>query len=118
MPSTHIYKTFGSKHFSDIRRKTIGLILKSGASGPFPSCIDAVDTKGNVIAKLGLYAVGGGWGARYYAGIRCARGTPYGGGEVAARALQSSGSSKIYMKFGNVCYGPFEANKCINSTSC
>ena len=118
MPSTHIYKTFGSKHFSDIRRKTIGLILKSGASGPFPSCIDAVDTKGNVIAKLGLYAVGGGWGARYYAGIRCARSTPYGGGEVATRALQSSGSSKIYMKFGDVCYGPFEANKCINSTSC
>lgn len=118
MPSTHIYKTFGSKHFSDIRRKTIGLILKSGAPGPFPSCIDAIDTKGNVVAKLGLYAVGGGWGARYYAGIRCAKSTPYGGAEVASRAQQSSGSSKIYMKFGGVCYGPFEANRCINSTSC
>ena len=118
MPRTHIYKTFGSKHFSDIRRKTIGLILKSGAAGPFPSCIDAIDTNGNVVAKLGLYAVGGGWGARYYAGVRCARRTPFGGAEVASRAIQSSGSSKIYMKFGNVCYGPFEANKCINSTSC
>ena len=118
MPRTHIYKTFGSKHFSDIRRKTIGLILKSGAAGPFPSCIDAIDTNGNVVAKLGLYAVGGGWGARYYAGVRCARRTPFGGAEVASRAIQSSGSSKIYMKFGNVRDGPFEANKCINSTSC
>ncbi len=118
MPRTHIYKTLGSNHFSDIRRKTIGLILKSGAAGPFPSCIDAIDQNGNVVAKLGLYTVGGGWGARYYAGIRCAKGTPYGGAEVAARALQSSGSSKIYMKFGGVCYGPFEANRCINSTSC
>lgn len=118
MPSTHIYKTFGSNHFSDIRRKTIGLIMKSGAQGPFPSCIDAIDTKGNVVSKLALYAVGGGWGARYYAGIRCAKSTPFGGAEVASRAMQSSGSSRIYMKFGNVCYGPFEANKCINSSSC
>jgi hypothetical protein len=62
--------------------------------------------------------VGGGWGARYYAGIRCAKSTPFGGAEVASRAMQSSGSSRIYMKFGNVCYGPFEANKCINSSSC
>lgn len=118
MPSTHIYKTFGSKHFSDVRAKTIGLILKPGASGPFPSCIEAIDMNGNVIAKLGLYATGAGWAARYYAGIRCASRTPYGGAQVAARALQSSGSSKIYMKVGGVCYGPFEANRCINSTSC
>jgi hypothetical protein len=118
LPSTHIYKTFGSKHFSDIRRKTIGLILKSGAAGPFPSCIDAIDGNGQVVSKLGLYAVGGGWGARYYAGIRCAKSTPYGGAEVASRAIQSSGSSKIYMKFGGVCYGPFEANRCVNSSSC
>lgn len=118
MPGTHIYKTFGSKHFTDVRAKTIGLILKPGASGPFPSCIDAIDMNGNVIAKLALYGVGSGWAARYYAGIRCAKSTPYGGAQVAARAVQSSGSSKIYMKVGSVCYGPFEANKCINSTSC
>ncbi len=118
MPRTHIYKTFGSKHFTDVRAKTIGLILKPGAAGPFPSCIEAIDMKGNVVAKLGLYATGAGWAARYYAGIRCAARTPFGGAEVASRALQSGGSSKIYMKVGSVCYGPFEANRCINSTSC
>ncbi len=118
MPRTHIYKTTGSKHFSDVRARTIGLILKPGASGPFPSCIEAIDMRGNVVAKLGLYATGAGWAARYYAGIRCAKSTPYGGAQIAARALQSSGSSKIYLKVGGVCYGPFEANKCINSTSC
>jgi hypothetical protein len=117
-PGSHIYKTFGSKHFSDIRRKTIGVIIKSGGSGPFPSCIDAIDQNGNSVAKLGLYAMGGGWAARYYAGIRCAKSTPYGGAQVASRAQSSSGSSKIYMKFNNVCYGPIEANKCANSTSC
>jgi hypothetical protein len=117
-PSTHIYKTFGSKHFSDIRRKTIGLIIKSGGKGPFPSCIDAVDKNGNSVAKLGLYAVGGGWGARYYAGIRCAKSTPFGGAQVASRAQEKSGSSKIYMKFNNVCYGPIEASRCVGSSSC
>jgi hypothetical protein len=118
MPSTHIYKTLGSKHFSDVRRTTIGLVLKSGAAGPFPSCIEAIDTKGTVVAKLALYATGAGWAARYYAGIGCGRSTPFGGAQVASRAMQSSGSSKIYMKVGRVCYGPFEANRCINSTSC
>lgn len=117
-PGTHIYKTFGSKHFSDIRRKTIGVILKSGAAGPFPSCIDAIDKNGNTVAKLGLYSTGSGWAARYYAGIRCASKTPYGGAQVASRAQQSSGSTKIYVKFNNTCYGPIEANKCANSTSC
>lgn len=118
LPSTHIYKTFGSKHFSDIRRKTIGLIIKSGGKGPFPSCIDAVDKNGNSVAKLALYAVGGGWGARYYAGIRCAKSTPFGGAQVAARAQEKTGSSKIYLKFNNVCYGPIDANKCVGSSSC
>jgi hypothetical protein len=118
VPRTHIYKTLGSKHFSDVRRNTIGMILKPGAAGPFPSCIEAIDTNGASVAKLGLYAVGAGWAARYYAGIGCGRSTAYGGAQVAARAMQSSGSSKIYMKMGGVCYGPFEANRCINSTSC
>ena len=117
-PSSHIYKTLGSHHFSDIRRTTIGVVIKSGGSGPFPSCIDAIDVKGNSVAKLGLYAVGSGWAARYYAGIGCGTKTPYGGAQVAARALQSGGSTKIYVKFSNVCYGAIEANRCLNSTSC
>ena len=117
-PGSHIYKTLGSKHFSDVRRNTIGIVVKSGGKGPFPACVDALDKNGNVVAKLGLFAMGAGWAARYYAGVRCATGTPYGGAQVASRAMSSSGSSKIYMKFNNVCYGPIEASRCVGSTSC
>jgi hypothetical protein len=117
-PGSHIYKTLGSKHFSDVRRNTIGVVIKSGGQGPFPSCLDALDQNGNVVAKLGLFSMGAGWAARYYAGVRCATSTPYGGAQVASRAMSSSGSSKIYMKFNNVCYGPIEASRCVGSTSC
>lgn len=117
-PGSHIYKTFGSHHFTDVRRNTIGVILKVGASGPFPSCVDAIDREGNVVAKLSLYARGAGWAARYYAGIGCGMRTPYNGTAVAARARANTGSSTIYMNFGGVCYGPIEATKCIGSTSC
>lgn len=117
-PSSHIYKTVGSKHFSDVRRNTIGVIIKSGVSGPFPSCINAVDKDGRVVAKLGLYAMGAGWSARYYAGIGCGNSTPFNGATVADKARAASGSSTIYMNFAGVCYGPLEASKCRGSTSC
>jgi hypothetical protein len=117
-PSGHIYKTIGSEHFSDIRRNTIGIVLKQGARGPYPSCVDAVDKDGRVVAKLGLYERGNGWTARYYAGVRCGSSTPYNGSTVAARAREGSGSSQIYMNFGSVCYGPIEASQCIGSKQC
>lgn len=117
-PSSHIYKTIGSNHFSDVRRNTIGVIIKSGVSGPFPSCINAVDKDGRVVAKLGLYAMGAGWSARYYAGIGCGSSTPFNGAAVADKARAASGSSTIYMNFAGTCYGPLEASKCRGSTSC
>jgi len=117
-PSGHVYKTIGSEHFSDIRRNTVGIVLKQGARGPYPSCVDAVDKDGRVVAKLGLYEKGNGWAARYYAGIGCGTATPYNGNAVAARAREGSGSSKIYMNFGSVCYGPIEASQCIGSKQC
>lgn len=117
-PSGHIYKTIGSEHFSDIRRNTVGIVLKQGARGPYPSCVDAVDKDGRVVAKLGLYEKGNGWAARYYAGIRCGTSTPYNGNAVAARAREGSGSSQIYMNFGSVCYGPIDASQCIGSKQC
>jgi len=117
-PGTHIYKTRGSDHFSDIRRHTIGVILKVGASGPFPQCVVAVDSKGNPIANLGLYQTGFGWAARYYAGWGCGSQTPLGGASVASAALAKTGTSNIYVKFDNVCYGPINASQCVNSISC
>jgi hypothetical protein len=117
-PRSHIYKTLGSKHFSDIRRNTIGIVVRSGGKGPFPACVEALDVNGNAVAKLGLWQMGAGWAARYYAGVHCGARTPFGGAQVASRAQASAGTSKIYMKFGNVCYGPIEPSRCIGSTSC
>ena len=117
-PGSHIYKTVGSHHFTDIRRNTIGLILKYGASGPFPSCISVVDTKGKEVAKMGLYAKGAGWAARYYAGVGCGGGTPFNGSSVANKAKSNTGSTKIYMDFGSTCLGPIDANQCIGSQQC
>ena len=118
-PGSHIYKTIGSHHFTDVRRNTIGVVVKPGGQGPFPSCIRAVDTKGNVIASLGAYIPAGpGWQARYYAGIGCGSATPFNGSAVAARARARSGSSKIYLNFGAVCYGPIESTQCVGSKTC
>ncbi len=117
-PSGHIYKTIGSTHFTDIRRNTIGVVLRMGARGPYPGCIEALDSSGRVVAKLGLYSRGAGWAARYYAGIGCGAGTPFNGSRVASIARTNTGSSRIYMNFDGVCYGPIEAMQCIGSQQC
>jgi hypothetical protein len=117
-PGSHIYKTIGSTHFTDIRRNTVGVILRTDARGPFPDCVEALDSSGRVIAKLGLYARGAGWAARYYAGIGCGSGTPFNGSRLGAIARTNTGSSRVYMKFGEVCYGPIEATQCIGSQQC
>lgn len=117
-PGGFIYKTIGSSHFSDVRRNTIGLILRYGSPGPYPSCLNVKDRDGNVVAKLGLYARGSGWAARYYAGIGCGSRTPLNGSAVATRARKNTGSSLITFDFGNRCYGPIEANRCIGSSQC
>jgi hypothetical protein len=119
-PSSYIYKIIGSTHFSpgDVRRNTAGLVLRNGAPGPYPDCVEAVSTNGTVVAKLGVYARGNGWAARYYAGWGCGASTPYGGATIASRAQSSSGSKQIYMKMGSVCYGPIDASRCVGSSQC
>lgn len=117
-PGSHIYKTRGSDHFTDIRRNTIGVVIKPGGRGPFPGCISMVDRKGRVVAKLGLYSKGSGWAARYYAGIGCGASTAYGGSRVASLAQSNTGSSEVYANFGSVCFGPVDASRCVNSSSC
>ena len=117
-PGGHIYKTIGSEHFFDVRRNTIGIVVRPGGRGPFPSCAEAIDTEGNVIARLGLYERGNGWEARYYAGVGCGTDTPLNGASVAARARGNTGSSRVYMNFGGVCYGPIDASTCIGSKQC
>jgi len=119
-PRGFIYKTLGSNHFSknDIRRHTIGLIISPGIRMSWPGCLDVLDSKGNKVAKFGLYATGSGWAARYYAGIGCAINTPYGGEKVAQMAKKRTRSTKIYVDFGKTCYGPITANRCIGSKQC
>jgi hypothetical protein len=117
-PGGHIYKTIGSEHFFDVRRNTIGIVIKPGGRGPFPSCVQAIDTAGNVLAQLGLYARGAGWEARYYAGVGCGTGTPLNGAAVASKARSNTGSSSVYMNFGGICYGPIDAGVCVGSKQC
>jgi hypothetical protein len=119
-PSSHIYKIRGSEHFSpgDVRRNTVGVVLRNGARGPFPSCVEAITRSGQVVAKLGLYARNDGWAARYYAGWGCGTGTAVNGSALASRASQASGSSSVYMKFDGVCYGPIDPSRCIGSSQC
>jgi hypothetical protein len=117
-PNGHVYKTIGSEHFFDVRRNTIGIVVRPGGRGPFPSCVQAIDTAGNVVAQLGLYARGAGWEARYYAGVGCGTGTPFNGASVASKARANTGSPRIYMNFGGVCYGPIDAGVCIGSNQC
>jgi len=119
-PSGHIYKTIGSTHFSpgDVRRNTIGVVIKPGGRGPFPSCIRAVDTSGKVVAQLGLYSRNDGWAARYYAGVGCGTGTPFNGAAVASRARSNTGSSRVYINFDGICYGPIDASICVGSSQC
>jgi hypothetical protein len=116
--STLIYKTVGSTHFSlsDPRRYTIALIIESGSQLPRASCIDFVGRNGKVVGKMGLYATGGGWHARYYGGTGC--GTRLGGAAFARKVINETGSDDIYAKFGTTCYGPIDANRCIGSSQC
>jgi hypothetical protein len=117
-PGSHIYKTVGSHHFTDVRRNTSGIVVEAGGHGPFPGCVNIVDTKGHVLAKMGSYPPGPGWAARFYAGIGCGSGTPYNGATVASKARSYTGSQYIYADFGSVCYGPIDATKCLGSSSC
>lgn len=119
IPSSFIYKTIGSSHFNDVRRNTIGLILRKGAPGPYPSCVEVKDTRGNLIAKMGgYYPAGDEWAARYYAGIGCGSSTPLNGAAIAKKAKSNTGSSLVIFDFGSKCYGPVDANRCIGSSQC
>jgi len=120
LPRGFVYKTLGSNHFSknDVRRNTVGLIMSQSVRMAWPSCLNILDIKGNNIAKLGLYETGHGWAARYYAGIKCAGSTPYGGATLASKAQKRTRSVNIYIDFGKACYGPIPANRCIGSKQC
>lgn len=118
LPGGFIYKTIGSHHFTDIRRNTIGLIAVPGTNMSWPSCIRVLDSAGEKIGSLSLYARGDGWAARYYAGVGCASSEPYNGEAIAARARRNTRSENIYFDFGSTCFGPVEADECIRSKAC
>ena len=116
-PSGFIYKTVGSNHFSDCRRSTIGLIMRNGTSGPFPSVISIYSLNGTKLGAVGLYSRNDGWAARYYSCV--GGGQPaQSGSRLAQKAKQASGSTKVYLNRSGTCYGPIEANKCVGSKQC
>lgn len=119
LPSAFIYKTIGSHHFSDCRRTTAGLIVKAGYPGTFPSSAEVLDTQGNVRATLGgYYPAGSDWKWRGYACWGAGKNTPYSGAKIASDAKAATGSSNVYVRLGTKCYGPIDAGKCYNSSSC
>jgi len=118
-PSAFIYKRVGSSHFNDCRRNTAGLIIKAGYPGSFPSSAEVLDTRGNVRAVLGAYFPSGHeWKWRGYACWGAGKSTPFSGSKIAADARSSTGSSNVYLKLGNTCYGPIDAGRCYNSSQC
>ena len=109
-----IYKTPGVKYGG-----AVSVIFRSSVSGiPFPECIQIVDVLGKVVAKLGQYHPSGGYSARYYAGHGCGADTPLDGKEIASIVEKSTGTQDILVDFGNVCVGPIDADRCINSSAC
>lgn len=117
-PANLIYKTIGSGHFplSDCRRNSIGMVAKWGYRGPSPSPIQVLDTQGNNVGGLGMYARGGLYAWRAYG---CVGGTPArNGAAVANLARRNTGSKNVYFDFGNTCYGPVPADRCIGSSQC
>lgn len=115
-PGSFIYKTVGSHHFTDVRRNTIGLIMKNGANVATPGCIDILSRSGQKVADFGFYARGAGWFARYYGGIGC--GDTINGATLAGRARKAGGSDSIYVRIGSTCYGPISASRCVGSKAC
>ena len=115
-PGTFIYKTVGSHHFTDVRRNTIGLIMKNGSSVPTPSCIDIISSNGTKVGDFGFYARGAGGYARYYGGVGC--GDTINGQILASRARKAAGNDSVYARIGTTCYGPITASKCVGSKAC
>lgn len=118
LPGSLIYKTVGSHHFSDCRRNTMGIVAKYGFPGPFPSCANMYDTRGNKVGSFGLYQRGAGWAGRWYNCFGCAGGQNIDGGDAGRIAQSKSGSANVYLEFGGTCYGPIQANKCYGSKAC
>ena len=115
-PAHLIYKTVGSGHFYDCRRNTVGLVATRGWSGYVPNRIEILDTQGNNVGALSMYARGGLYAWRAYA---CIGGTPArNGAAVAGLARRNTGSPNVYFDFGSTCYGPVPADKCIGSSQC
>jgi hypothetical protein len=118
-PSGLIYKTMGSDHFSsgDPRKNTIGLIAKPGTSVFASGCTEMLDSKGNIVARFGLYSTNDGWRFRAYSAVGCG-GSGESASSVANKALKNTSSTDVYVQFGNTCYGPIDPRQCIGSQQC
>lgn len=117
-PGGLIYKTVGSHHFTDCRRHTAGLIATYGFSGSVSGCCNIIDTRGNRLARLGLYQTGAGWKARWYNCFGCGSGENLDGFDIARKASSNTGSKNVYVECGGRCYGPIRADVCVGSKAC
>jgi hypothetical protein len=114
-PSWLIYKKIGSSHIpnSDPRRFTSALIGR-GAPVSGGTCLDMLDSDGNVVAKFGRYLPDNGYTFRNYTAFGC--GQAKNGRAISDEAFKNTGSRDAYAIFGNSCFGPIDPQFCRNST--
>lgn len=118
-PRTLIYKTLGSSHFSpgDPRRNAVNIIATWGYRG-YDACINILAENGESLGTMGIWPQAWSGGPyRWYGPSGCGD-LGIGGASLAAKARSKSGSSRIYAKINNICYGPIDASRCVGSSSC
>ncbi|RIL11499.1 MAG: hypothetical protein DCC75_02215 [Proteobacteria bacterium] len=117
-PGNLIYKTIGSSHFSsgDPRRNAVNVIAEWGYRG-FDSCIEVLAANGERLGQMGYYGSWSGGPYRWYGPTGCGN-LGISGASLASRARREAGSSNIYVKIGNICYGPIDSSRCLGSRSC
>jgi hypothetical protein len=100
----YLWKAEASKHIpgADRRKNSSTFIVGRSGSGPAGACLNVYAGNGALVHKVGLYARGSGYAARYYGGTGC--GDAKSASRIGTDARATSGSTSIYVK--------------INSTTC
>lgn len=110
-----IWKSTASNHIRDQRRKSTSFIGLRGAK-KLGSCVNVVDSSGNVIHKLGRYSrAGAGYAFRMYGRTGCGDGKS--AATVSNLAKSNTGSATVYIDTGSVCIEVPDPAKCYNSSA-
>ena len=92
-----LWKSQSSAHLNprDARSGGCTLIYGRRNYGPRSSCLPVYDSRGVLVAKLGLYQRGGEYGARYYTGVGCAQKLSCSG--LGSKLKKTNGNRTVYI---------------------